>query len=183
MVADDKDLSYCEREIVKLYNFHKVSKMVAGGRERQNSVYNGIVSSSGKSDIVLIHDGARPFITEDIIERSINEAQHFGAVCVAVPVKDTIKSCDLGGFVKKTLDRNTLWAVQTPQVFKRELIIKAHDKALIEGFIGTDDTVLVERLNAKVKIVLGSYDNIKITTVEDLAIGEAILRANKERNS
>ncbi len=174
VVINENDISYCQKNIIEKYSLSKVKKLVPGGKERQNSVYNGLINVNPKSDIVLIHDGARPFINENIIKDSIRETFEFGATIVAVSVKDTIKEGDSEGFISKTLDRSNLWSVQTPQGFRYDLILEAHNKAIKDGFLGTDDAVLVERLGTKIKIVFGSYDNIKITTQEDLAIAEAI---------
>lgn len=177
LVVNECDIVYCKRNIVDNYGFFKVKAIVAGGKERQHSVYNGLQQVNKNTDIVLIHDGARPFIREDSLIESIHAANDFGAAGVAVRIKDTVKRTDEQGFVLKTVDRSNLWAIQTPQVFNYNLIMEAHRKAEEDGFLGTDDTVLVERLGRKVKLVEGSYDNIKITTQEDLITAEAI--ANK----
>jgi 2-C-methyl-D-erythritol 4-phosphate cytidylyltransferase len=175
LIVNEEDFIYCKQEIVDKYNFTKVSSMVTGGNNRQDSVRNGLSEVSGDTDIVLIHDGARPFIKEYSIAESIKAAYEYGAASVAVPVKDTIKRADSSGFVQETLDRNELWLIQTPQAFKYSLILEAHKKALEDGFYGTDDAVLAERLGHKLKLVMGSYDNIKITTIEDLLIAESII--------
>jgi 2-C-methyl-D-erythritol 4-phosphate cytidylyltransferase len=175
LVVNEEDFIYCKQEIVDKYNYAKVSAMVTGGDKRQDSVRNGLSEVSGDTDIVLIHDGARPFIKEDSIAESIKAAYEYGASCVAVPVKNTIKRADSSGFVQETLDRNELWLIQTPQAFKYNIILEGHKKALEDGFYGTDDAVLVERLGHELKLVMGSYDNIKITTFEDLLIAEAII--------
>lgn len=174
IVVNKQDILYCKQNIIDVYGFEKVKALVSGGDERQKSVYNGLKEVGELCDIVLIHDGARPFIDEDSIIGSIEAAREYGAACVGVPVKDTIKSADFDGNIKDTLDRSMLWAIQTPQVFKYELIMEAHRRAEEQGFLGTDDSVLVERLGIKVRLVKGSYDNIKITTREDLIIAEAI---------
>jgi len=176
LVINQNDLVYCKKNIIDAYGFTKVGKIVAGGDKRQQSVFKGLNEVSRDCEIVLIHDGARPFIREDVILESIAEAKDFGASCVAVPVKDTIKRSGSEGFFEETLQREGLWSIQTPQTFKYEIIKDAHEQAVKDGFEGTDDSVLVERLGLPVKIVMGSYDNIKITTQEDLAIGEAIIK-------
>lgn len=174
LVVNGQDIIFCKQEIIDSYELDKVKKLVAGGEERQESVYNGLLEVNEECDIVVIHDGARPFVREESISGSISAAYEYGASCVAVPSKDTIKSADEDGFVNRTLDRSKLWIIQTPQAFRYELIMDAHKKAIEDGFKGTDDAVLIERLGLPLKLVMGSYDNIKITTQEDLIIGEAI---------
>lgn len=145
-----------------------------GGQERSDSVRNGLELVSDSSDIILIHDGARPLVTSEIIKSAIAEARNSGAVVVGVPVKDTIKkvgSCEL--VVVSTPDREFLWQAQTPQAFKRDIIIEAYKKAKGPA---TDDSKLVEDLGLQVKMVMGSYENIKITTPDDLVFAEAVLR-------
>ncbi len=175
LVINQDDIIYCKQNIVDYYNFKKVSKIVTGGKTRQESVFKGLNEVNYNCRIVLIHDGARPFISEGAIKESIDTANDIGASCVAVPVKDTIKRSDSENFVQETLNRRNLWSIQTPQTFKFNLIMDAHKRALEDGFVGTDDAVLVERLGFPLKLVMGSYDNIKITTREDLAIAETII--------
>jgi 2-C-methyl-D-erythritol 4-phosphate cytidylyltransferase len=176
LVVNGDEIFYCKNEIIDAKGYAKVSSIVAGGHDRQESVFNGLKEVGRDKGIVLIHDGARPFIDNDTIENCIEGAIDFEAVCAAVPVKDTVKTADKDGFIAFTLDRSILWAVQTPQAFRYELIAEAHETAIKEGFRGTDDAVLVERLGKKVKLVMGSYENIKITTQEDLLFAEAIAR-------
>ena len=149
------------------------AKITASGAERQDSVKNGMKLVAPDTDIVVVHDGARPLITADIIEKAIKEAMEYGACVVGVPVKDTIKRVGDDLFVEGTVDRDNLWQAQTPQAFKYEIITRALKKAKAKM---TDDAKLVEDLKIKVKMVLGSYENIKITTPEDMAIAEEILR-------
>jgi 2-C-methyl-D-erythritol 4-phosphate cytidylyltransferase len=176
LVVNSGDIVYCKKDIVEYFGFNKVKTLVAGGSDRQGSVFQGLKEVNKNTGIVLIHDGARPFIKEESIIKSIRAAEEFGASCVAVPVKDTIKYSDSEGFINQTLDRSILWSIQTPQTFKFELILKAHEKAAKDSFLGTDDAVLVERLGFKIKLVPGDYSNIKITTQEDIVIAEAIVR-------
>jgi len=175
LVVNEVDIMLCKKNIIDKYQIEKVTAIVAGGKERQNSVYNGLISVNSKCDIVLVHDGARPFILEDSITAGIEAAIEFDASVTAVPVKDTIKISNKDGFVNDTLDRSVLWSAQTPQTFRLDIILEAYKKAFSEGFLGTDDSVLVERVGIVPKLVMGSYDNIKITTLEDLAIAEAII--------
>lgn len=181
VVAAPGEEEYCSQEIVRKYNFSKVFQVITGGRERQDSVYQGILALSSDTDLVVVHDGARLFLTAELIEESINHCQETGAAIVAVPVKDTIKIVNEEHTVENTPPRNILWAVQTPQTFSYSLLKKAHQEAKLDGFLGTDDASLVERLGGQVRVVLGSYENLKITTPEDLIIGEAILRRRLEK--
>ncbi|HHV62947.1 MAG TPA: 2-C-methyl-D-erythritol 4-phosphate cytidylyltransferase [Firmicutes bacterium] len=176
LVVKEDEIQHASRLFAEERGFSKVKRIIPGGAERQMSVYLGLLVTDAACDIVMIHDGARPLITLDAITSVINEAAAWGAAVVATPVKDTIKLSDSQGFVKSTLDRSRLWAVQTPQAFRRELLLCAYEKAHNDGFLGTDDSVLVERLGWKVKLVPGSYENIKITTPEDIPLAEAILR-------
>ncbi|MFH2033246.1 MAG: 2-C-methyl-D-erythritol 4-phosphate cytidylyltransferase [Candidatus Margulisiibacteriota bacterium] len=147
-------------------------EVVEAGAERQNSVANALATLPDDTDMVIVHDGARPLITKDIIEKAIDEAEKYGAAVVAVKVKDTVKKVKLDGFIDKTIDRDSLWQAQTPQVFKFKLLTRAYENSKQDV---TDDSSLVEALGQKVRIVEGSYENIKITTPEDLVIASNIL--------
>lgn len=164
---------YCRREIVEKYEITKVSKILAGGAERYNSVWNALQETDGDG-YVFIHDGARPFVDAETIERVYEEVKVHKACVVGMPVKDTIKIADEKEYVAKTPDRNTLWMVQTPQVFDGNLVKGAYDMLMREQYTNvTDDAMVVEQmLGHPVKLVRGSYENIKITTPEDLEIGE-----------
>lgn len=175
VVVNNNDMFYCKHNIVDAYKLEKVKLLVAGGEQRQNSVYNGLLEVNNESDIVIIHDGARPFINDEIIEDCIEAALEYGVSTTAVPVKDTIKSSEDGDYVDETLQRSKLWSVQTPQAFKYDIIMSAHKKAMEDGFTGTDDTVLSERIGIRTRLVMGCYNNIKITTREDLVFAEAII--------
>jgi 2-C-methyl-D-erythritol 4-phosphate cytidylyltransferase len=174
LVVGKEDLRLAREEIVEKYRFKKV-RITEGGAERQDSVYNGLRELSPQTDIVVIHDAVRPFVAKSIIEKSIQAAGEYRAVGVAVPVKDTIKVVGSGNIIKNTPDRKTLWAMQTPQAFDYGLIIEAHERARQEGFYGTDDTVLVERMGLPVRVIEGAYENIKITTPEDIIIAETLV--------
>lgn len=182
LVASAGDEQYCKDEIVDRYGFKKVKSIVAGGAERYNSVFNGLMASKG-CDYVFIHDGARPFVDNEIIERCLEAVMQKKACVTAVKVKDTIKLEDGDGNIEQNLNRDLLWAMQTPQVFDFELIRDCYDKmirdekSLLEkGIKITDDTMAVELYSdVKVALVEGSYNNIKITTPEDLIVGERIL--------
>lgn len=163
------------RKIVKQYKLKKVRYIIAGGATRTQSVKNGLKVLDKDADLVLIHDGVRPFIDSKIISDSIKTAKRYGAAIVAVPVKSTIKKISPPNLlVKGTLNRNILWEVQTPQVFKKDLIIKAYQKA--KNLKAYDDASLVEKMGKKVKVVFGSYKNIKITTPEDYLFAKAIIK-------
>ena len=164
------------KEMTKEYGWQKVVSVVAGGKERQNSVWNGLQAVSDDTEIVLIHDGVRPFVTEDILNLSIETAVEMGACVAGVPAKDTIKVCNQDNIAVATPDRSTLWQIQTPQTFQKDLILKAYEQANAEDFIGTDDASMAEHSGYAVKVIMGSYRNIKITTKEDMIIGEAFLK-------
>ncbi len=177
LVVGPCDIEHVKDSIVRRYEFKKPVMMVEGGRERQQSVYNGLkaLMRFGDVEIAVIHDGVRPFVTGQMIRDSICAAERYGAAVVGVPVKDTIKKVDNEQFVVCTPERSRLWLVQTPQAFKYHLIWEAHEKALQDGFCGTDDAMLVERLGHPVKMVMGSYCNIKITTREDLILANEFM--------
>lgn len=175
VVIKEEEEKYFIDNIINKYGFDNI-KIAYGGNERQDSVYNGIKKLNNNCDVILVHDGARPFVTGDIIKNSIEEAKKHNAVVVGVKVKDTIKMVSEDGNIIDTPNRNFLWSVQTPQVFKYDIITKAYEDAYNENYYGTDDAMLVERIGYKVKMVEGSYDNIKITTPEDLKFGEQILK-------
>lgn len=166
-------------EIFEQYNLSKIRRVVPGGKERQDSVYNGLRAVKGKADIVLIHDGARPLIDQGTVRDALSCIPGFDGVVVGVPVKDTIKEVK-DGVVRKTLKREAVWAAQTPQIFLYTSIMNAYQKAMEEGFYSTDDSALIERGGGKVKMVVGSYSNLKITTPEDITIAALLL---KERTS
>lgn len=165
-------------ELLTEYRINKVTNLVIGGKERQDSVYNGlkVIHSDG---IVLVHDAARPFIRVDTIHELVKAAECSGAAIAAVPVKDTIKKVE-SLLVSETIERSSLWAVQTPQAFRVSILRKAHERAVETQFTGTDDASLVERLPHKVVIIEGDYDNIKLTTPEDLYFAEAIMKKRKD---
>ena len=157
-------------------NFSKPIQIVEGGSERQFSIYNAIQKIPSESEIVLIHDAARPLISVEIIDRVIDSAIEFGGSIAAVPEKNTIKIATSDQFVDKTLPRNLLWEIQTPQAFRREIIEKAYESAISEKFLGTDDSSLVERIGYPVKIVESESSNIKITTPDDLLFAKEFIR-------
>lgn len=175
VVVGENQKEYCEREIISKYQIKKVKAIVPGGAERYDSVWNGL--QYALDGYVFIHDGARPFIEDTILQRAYLEVKANKACVVGMPVKDTIKVSDENGFVADTPDRSSLWQVQTPQVFETALVKEAYMKLMEHGQKNvTDDAMVVETmLGHKVKLVEGSYENIKITTPEDLEIASTFL--------
>lgn len=175
LVCSRDEINYCKAEIVDRYSFGKVSRLTAGGFKRQDSVYNGL-KAAADCDIVLIHDGARPFVNMKIIKEGIIYARKYGACACGVVPKDTIKVRSESGFSEGTLKRDALFSVQTPQCFKKEIIDECYEKLKIDPFEATDDTSVAEHFGYKVFLYNGSYENIKITTPEDLFVAESILK-------
>lgn len=176
--------------LIERFKISKVKRIAPGGKERQDSVFNGLNLAGKKATVVLIHDGVRPLIETDLIKKTIQEllipsspplakggGGGFDGVIVGVPPKDTIKEVQQDGEnIKKTLNRNVLRAIQTPQVFKYSALMQAYKKAMSEKFYSTDDSAIVERYGGKVKVIMGSYTNIKVTTPEDLDMAEMLLK-------
>lgn len=178
LVVPLDDVEYCKKEIVERFGLTKVEKIVPGGKRRQDSVRLGLEAAGGKYDLVLIHDGVRPLIEKRLIERVIEEAMINRAVITALPAKETVKEVNDLRDVVKTYDRERVWMVQTPQVFRYQDILKAHQRALKEGWEeATDDALLVERSGITVKVVEGSEKNIKVTTPHDLELARFLLRS------
>ena len=166
----------CRTEILEPFGLH-ADAVVPGGADRQASVFAGLSRIPEGTDLVLVHDGARPFITPAVIQAVVAAAAEAGAAVAAIPVTDTIKVAGPDGSVKETPERGRLWAAQTPQVFRPALLREAHRQALQDGFRSTDDSALVERLGHPVRLVPGSPENVKITTKADLALADHILQA------
>lgn len=175
LVVPAEDIKYVEKEIISQYGISKVKQILAGGRERQDSVKNGLDQVNEGYDIVLVHDGVRPFVSLELIDQVIQGVLENSAVTVGVPVRDTVKMVCQDGWIMKTIKREGLWLTQTPQAFKRDVIKQAYQAAYRDNFYGTDDTSLVERIGVKVKMLVGSYENIKITTMEDMALSKCIM--------
>jgi 2-C-methyl-D-erythritol 4-phosphate cytidylyltransferase len=176
LVVPEGDIPEVRNAIVGRYNLFKVSLIVAGGAERQDSVGNALAHLREEHGIVLVHDGVRPFVSEELIRRVAAVAEADGSVAVGVRVKDSVKEVNSAGWVIKTVTREGLWLTQTPQAFRKPLILAAYERAAADGFCGTDDASLVERMGVPVRMIPGDYDNIKVTTPEDLTLGEAIIR-------
>ncbi len=172
LVVKEDEIDYFKENIIKKYGYKNI-KIALGGKERQDSVYNGLKIVDKNCDMVLVHDGARPFVSKEIIKKAVTETKK--ASVIGVRVKDTIKVVNNNEIIS-TPNRNTLWAIQTPQTFKYDLLKIAYKKAYEENFYGTDDSSLVENLGEKVNIIEGSYENIKITTKEDLNMAYQIIK-------
>ncbi len=170
-VVPEQDVEYRRNEIVGRYGLGKVSLVVPGGQTRQDSVRKGLVALSGSTGLVIIHDGVRPLVKDDLIKRTIEAGREFRAVSTGLPVKDTVKEVNDKNMVARSLDRGTLWLVQTPQIFRYKDIYMAHKKALEGGWKeATDDASLVEKAGIPVKMIMGEEENIKITTPYDLKL-------------
>ena len=174
VVAAD-EVAAVERQLQKVAGL-KPFQVVAGGSERQYSIYNGLQRVADTADVVLVHDAARPLVTVKTIQAVIDSARAKGGAIAAVPAKNTIKVVDKAGLVESTPPRSTLWEVQTPQGFRKDILLKANEQALQDNFLGTDDASLVERIGVPVAVVKSDYRNIKVTTPEDLLIAEAFLQ-------
>ncbi|MBI5026203.1 MAG: 2-C-methyl-D-erythritol 4-phosphate cytidylyltransferase [Nitrospirae bacterium] len=161
-------------ELVESYGLSKIKKIAPGGKERQDSVYNAL-NLIEQGDLVIVHDGVRPFVDVELIEEAIYHAKDVDNIVVGVPIRDTIKEVGQDGFVSRTMDRERLWAIQTPQVFPLNVLKLAYQKAYEENFFATDDAALVERIGGKIKIIMGSPLNIKITTRDDLILAEFLI--------
>lgn len=177
VVSPQPEIPFCRSEVVERYGISKVRAVVAGGSERQHSVMNGLkaMDEAGDDDLVLIHDGVRPFVPAEVLQNAAAAADEFGGAVVAVPSKDTIKVAR-DGVIAATPPREELWLAQTPQAFRYGLIREAYAAAAAEGFLGTDDASLMERQGLPVRVVMGDYRNIKITTPEDMVLARAFLQ-------
>jgi 2-C-methyl-D-erythritol 4-phosphate cytidylyltransferase len=176
LVVPSEDIECVAMKIVRPYGLSKVGRILPGGKQRQDSIKGALDTVEDGCDIVLIHDGVRPCVSQEIIHSAIMGALNDEAVTVGVPVTDTLKKVDQDGWVIGTVDRNGYWLTQTPQAFKREVIKRAYRTAYNAGYYETDDAGLVERTGVRVKMLPGSYDNIKITTKDDLLLAEELLK-------
>jgi len=171
---EEKDI--CHKNIILKYNFFKVQELVDGGETRQDSIYNGLKALDKDTDIVVIHDGARPLVETSTIRDSIEKAQEYGAAIAVIPIKDTVKKSENNFFIDKTLNREKIWRAQTPQTFKYDIILPAYHQAYKDKYLATDDAAIVERYGHKVKLIIGSEENIKITTPFDIIIANIFLK-------
>jgi 2-C-methyl-D-erythritol 4-phosphate cytidylyltransferase len=176
VVVSRQDVDYCLQEIVDTYDLSKVVRVISGGKRRQDSVRNGIEAVAHTCRWVLIHDGARPFVTKDLIQRVISAAQGFRAVTTGLPINESVKQVDGQGWILRSIDRSDLWLIQTPQIFKREDIHLAHQEALKQGWKeATDDAFLIEKMGIPVKIIRGEESNMKVTTPHDLKMARFLI--------
>lgn len=183
LVVSPGDSAYCSKEIVDKYGFHKVTHIVEGGNQRYHSVYKGLHAAAPETEYIFIHDGARPCVSDDIIQRAYEEVIEYQACVTGMPVKDTIKIADEEGFAAQTPDRKRLWMIQTPQVFQYTMIREMYDRLILQetdllrkGINITDDAMVVETFSdIRIRLVEGSYSNIKVTTPEDITLAEIFL--------
>lgn len=175
LAVPEDDIPEVRRDIILKYGISKAVLVLAGGGKRQDSVRNALFHVRDEHGIVVVHDGVRPFVTGELIGRAVAAAEECGAITVGVPIRDTVKEADAAGWVKKTVAREGLWLTQTPQAFRRPIIVAAYQKAAADGFYGTDDASLVERMGIPVRMIPGDCNNIKLTTPEDLLLGDVIM--------
>ena len=180
LVVPEKDIQYCREQLLSGLRLDTPVKVIAGGKRRQDSVLNGILSIDDKDAVVVIHDGVRPLIRPEMISRCINKAKKSGACILGVPLQDTLKMVGRDSLIQKTISREGLWAAQTPQAFHYQRIRDAHEAAVKAGVEATDDAALLERMGVPVSILLGTGDNLKITTKDDLVLADAILSQIKQ---
>ncbi|GMV49518.1 MAG: 2-C-methyl-D-erythritol 4-phosphate cytidylyltransferase [Nitrospirae bacterium] len=181
LAVPQAERQYCLDHVLAGGEFGKVTKVVAGGAQRQDSVRHALSEVGSDCEIVLVHDAVRPFLTEDMVRGVVAAAVEHGAAIIALPMRDTVKSVGSNGVIERTVDRGPLWLAQTPQAFRREWLAEAHRKGHLSGSQATDDAHLVELIGKPVVVVEGSGENIKVTRPEDLVIGEAILGARAVR--
>ncbi|CUS36056.1 2-C-methyl-D-erythritol 4-phosphate cytidylyltransferase [Candidatus Nitrospira nitrificans] len=180
LAVPQNEMDYCLQEVVAKHHFTKVTKVVPGGHERQDSVRHALEAVHADVDVVLVHDAVRPFLTEQMVEGVVKAARAKGAAIIALPMKDTVKQVGADHVIERTIDRQSLWLAQTPQAFRRDWLLAAHRKAHAEGIRATDDAYLLEWAGHPVSVVEGSGENIKVTRPEDMVIGEAILAARSK---
>ncbi|WP_246333905.1 2-C-methyl-D-erythritol 4-phosphate cytidylyltransferase [Thermoactinomyces mirandus] len=178
VVTQEEEIARTQKMIEEAC-IHKVTCVVSGGKERQESVYLGLKKI--RTDWVMVHDAVRPFVSREAISRLLKVARMHGAAILAVPVKDTVKMVDDAGVVEQTPDRKRLWAVQTPQAFRRDILLSAHEQFLKWDAMATDDSMLVEEMGIDVRVVEGEYTNIKLTTPDDLFMAEAIYQMRSKK--
>lgn len=179
LAVPQADISYCRTDIVEAHRFTKVTDVVAGGQERQDSVRNALAVIGEEIEIVVVHDAVRPFLTESMVKDVVAAAKARGAAIIALPMRDTVKQVGADHVIERTVDRRPLWLAQTPQAFRRDWLQEAHRKAQGEGIAATDDAYLLEWMGRPVTVVEGSGENIKVTRPEDMIIGEAILASRQ----
>jgi 2-C-methyl-D-erythritol 4-phosphate cytidylyltransferase len=173
IVTNEQQITLCQ-DLIKEAGLTRVQAVIAGGERRQDSVRNGLEACPGNTTVCVVHDGARPLVTPDLIDKAVEALEDYDGIVPGLPAKDTLKQV-IKGQIKVTLDRSIIWQIQTPQVFPYSVLIKAYEKASQDEFYGTDDAVLVERIGGKVKVIPGSEENIKVTTLTDLSLAEFLL--------
>ena len=181
LAVPEADLQYCQTEIIERHGFTKILDVVAGGRERQDSVRHALAVVEEAGTLVVIHDAVRPFVTNTMVQQVDEAAAKDGAAIIALPMRDTVKQVGGDHLIERTVDRRPLWLAQTPQAFRRDWLVEAHRKAHAEGLSATDDAFLMEWMGHPVRVVEGSGENIKVTRPEDIIIGEAILASRAGR--
>ena len=181
LAVPQSEMDYSLKEIVAKHRFTKVTKVVPGGHERQDSVRHALEAVHDDVDVVLVHDAVRPFLTGHMVEEVVKTARAKGAAIIALPMKDTVKQVGADHVIERTVDRQSLWLAQTPQAFRRDWLLAAHRKAHAEGIRATDDAYLIEWAGHRVCVVEGTGENIKVTRPEDMVIGEAILASRQSR--
>jgi len=182
LAVPGEDVEKVKENIVERYGVSKVKRVVAGGKERQDSISNALAWIADETEIIVIHDGVRPLVTTDLIEIVVGRAGEVGAVAVGIDIRDTVKRVDKAGKIEETVPRDGLWRTQTPQAFKREIIVAAYRAAYEAGFYGTDDASLVEKAGIPVWLIPGDRENLKVTTKEDMMLCEMILRGREKKS-
>jgi 2-C-methyl-D-erythritol 4-phosphate cytidylyltransferase len=183
LAVPQADLDYCLNDLAVRFGFSKITKVVAGGKERQDSVRHALEHVSEETEIVVVHDAVRPFLTENMVTEVVAAARRVGGAIVALPMRDTVKQVGAEHRIERTVDRQPLWLAQTPQAFRRGPLLAAHCKAYAEKLHATDDAFLFEWAGHPVVVVEGSGENIKVTRPEDMIIGEAILASRRGRSA
>lgn len=183
LAVPQADLDYCLNDLAVRFGFSKITRVVAGGKERQDSVRHALEHVPEETQIVVVHDAVRPFLTERMVAEVVEAARREGGAIIALPMRDTVKQVGKEHRIERTVDRQPLWLAQTPQAFRRELLLNAHRKAHAEGVHATDDAFVFEWAGHPVVVVEGSGENIKVTRPEDMVIGEAILASRRASKS
>jgi 2-C-methyl-D-erythritol 4-phosphate cytidylyltransferase len=185
VVVHPEDLDYCQDTVIGPFNFKKVLRVVPGGKERQDSVYHALkaLKNEDELEIILVHDGVRPFITPDQVRRVIDAARRHGGAVLGLPAQDTLKRVTAEGKVHQTLERTDIWQIQTPQAFQAPLLRRAFTEAYSRDFYGTDEASLLEAINQPVAVIPGSPFNLKITTPDDLLLAEAIISLRRRKKN
>ena len=183
LAVPQADLDYCLNDLAVRFGFSKITRVVAGGKERQDSVRHALEHVPEETQIVVVHDAVRPFLTERMVAEVVEAAGREGGAIIALPMRDTVKQVGKEHRIERTVDRQPLWLAQTPQAFRRELLLNAHRKAHAEGVHATDDAFVFEWAGHPVVVVEGSGENIKVTRPEDMVIGEAILASRRASKS